>query len=68
MRLDNLADHTEGKRSVEEEERIRARKQRAPPQDYDELKKCINTYAAQNHARWAPLCLFYQDLLKCATQ
>ena len=64
MRLDNLADRTEGKRSVEEEERIRARKQRAPPQDYDELKKCIATYAAQNHARWGPLCLFYQDLLK----
>mmetsp|Transcript_4745 Transcript_4745/g.10750 ORF Transcript_4745/g.10750 Transcript_4745/m.10750 type:complete len:168 (-) Transcript_4745:1360-1863(-) len=51
MRLDNLAERTAGNRNVEEEERLAKRRQRAPLQDYEELRRCLATYAALNFAR-----------------
>ena len=64
IRLDNLAQKTNENQSVTEEERIKSRKQRAPPQDYEELKKCLATYAVQNYARCGSLCPFCKSFLK----
>ena len=62
--LDDLARSTEGNRTVAEEEKIKKRKTRAPPQDFEELKKCIATFAATNFARWGVNCPFYLELLR----